>query len=56
MGQKYEHPLKQNIDYNNPIDRIINENDSHRCKFGSKNGDVTDIKSHYELNKISFIP
>ena len=56
-GPKYEHPLKQSIDYQNPIDRIINNNYDCYCKFGSRNGDVTDIKSSgYPLNKTNLIP
>ena len=55
-GPKYEHPLKQDIDFQNPIDRIINDNDNPRCKFGSRNGDVTDIKSSNALNKTNLIP
>jgi len=57
-GKTYEHPSKDKLDFQNPIDKIINDvsNCHHRCKFGSKNGEVTDIKSKYELNKISNIP
>ncbi len=46
-GKTYEHPAKDKIDFQNPIDRIIYEgsNGGLRCKFGSKNGEITDIVS-----------
>jgi hypothetical protein len=44
-GKTYEHPAKDKIDFQNPIDRIINYGNDQRCKFGSKNGEITDIVS-----------
>ena len=43
-GPAYEHPAKDKIDFNNPIDTIHNW-EYGRCYFSNKNGEVGRIQS-----------
>lgn len=44
-GSVYEHPVKANIDYNNPITTIYKDTEGYwRFNFGCKNGEVGEYK------------
>jgi len=44
-GGKYDHPVKEKLDYANPIEKIFYCEEYPYIYFGSKNGELTPIKS-----------
>ncbi len=43
-GPAYEHPVKEKLDFRNPINTIYNC-DKNSVYFGSKNGELTKINA-----------
>ena len=55
-GPIYEHPAKEKIDFNNPIEKIHDGNDNFNFYFESRNGDKSVIQSIYKHKPVAINP
>ena len=57
-GDSYEHPLKKDISFENPITTLyyFNKSGASELYFESKNGETTEIKCPQPLNRVSIEP